>query len=275
MTPTTIELGRRATSGAIADLVRESRELIGWSQRELAARSKTSQTTICRLESDGTASIGLDVVERILEALGLRVSLSVNGRHLDDRRRQRDGVHARVNGFVARRLERWSWLTATEVRLGGDVPRGWIDLLAYREADRSLLIEETKTDLPDMGALQRSLGFYEREAWDAAQRLGWRPIRLSVLVVTLDSATVARRLADNRDLVGLAFPTRIADVVAWLEDPSRPAPRTWAIGCCDPASRVSAWLRPTMLGSRRRPPAYEDYADAARRLLRSPAAAVR
>ncbi len=275
MTATTIELGRRATSGAIADLVRDSRELIGWSQRDLAAAAGTSQTTICRLEAGTTASIGLDVVERVLEALGLRVSLSVNGRHLDDRRRQRDGVHARVNGFVARRLERWSWLTATEVRVGGDVPRGWIDLLAYREADRSLLIEETKTDLPDMGGLQRSLGFYQREAWDAARRLGWRPIRSSVLVVMLDSATVARRLADNRDLVGLAFPARIADVAAWLEDPSRQAPRGWAIGCCDPASRASAWLRPTMLGSRRRQPAYEDYADAAIRLLRSQPATAR
>jgi hypothetical protein len=36
----------------------------------------------------------------------------------------------------------------------------------------------------------------------------------------------------------------------------------------DPASRADAWLRPTPLESRRRSFAYEDYADAARRLLR-------
>jgi transcriptional regulator with XRE-family HTH domain len=275
MTRTTIELGRRSTTGAVADLVRDSRELIGWSQRELAARAGTSQATICRLEADTASSIGFEVVERVLGALGLRVSLDVNGRHLDDRRRQRDEVHARLNGFVARRIQRMGWLTATEVPVGGGTPRGWIDVLAYREADRALLIEETKTDLPDMGALQRSLAFYEREAWSAARRLGWRAVRSSVLVVALDSATVAQRLADNRDLVGLAFRARIPDVTAWLQDPSCPAPRGWSIGCCDPVSRSPGWLRPTMLGSRRRPPAYESYADAAGRLRRSSATRAR
>lgn len=262
-----IALGRHATSGALADLVRDTREVIGWSQRELAARSGTSQTTICRLEANGTPSIGLDVVERVLVALGLRVSLSVDARHLEDRRRQNDAMHARVNGYAARRVGRSGWLTATEVRIGDDVPRGWIDLLAYREADHSLLVEETKTDLLDMGALQRSLAFYEREAWAAARRLGWQPVRSSVLVVTLDSATIARRLADNRDLVERAFPATVQEVAAWLTDPSHAAPRGWAIAACDPASRAAAWLRPTMLGSRRRTPAYRDYADAARRLL--------
>ena len=178
-------------------------------------------------------------------------------------------MHARLNGHVARRLERTGWLTATEVEIGELAPRGWIDLLAYRPADRSLLVEETKTDIPDMGGLQRSVAFYQREAWAAAQRLGWRPVRSVALVVTLDSVTIARRLAANRDLVVRAFPARIGEVAAWLRDPSREPPRGWAIGACDPASRETAWLRPTMLGSRRRPPAYEDYAHAAAMLLRS------
>ena len=131
-----------------------------------------------------------------------------------------------------------------------------------------LLVEETKTDIPDMGGLQRSVAFYQREAGVAAQRLGWRPVRSAVLVVTLDSVTIAARLAANRDLVVRAFPARIGEVAAWLRDPSQEPPHAWAIGACDPASREHAWLRPTMLGTRRRPPAYEDYAQAAALLLR-------
>jgi transcriptional regulator with XRE-family HTH domain len=269
MTSTTLELGDGSIASAIARTIRDSRRLSGWSQRELADRAQTSQATICRLESGRATSIDLVIAHQVLAALGLRPKLVVDDRHLDDRRRQRDAVHARLNGYVARRLERAGWMTAMEVEVGDPEPRGWIDLLAYRTADRSLLVEETKTDLPDMGGLQRSLAFYQREAWVAARRLGWQPIRSVALVVTLDSGTVARRLTANRDVVTRAFPARISEVAAWLSDASRHAPHGWAIGACDPASREARWLRPTMLGSRRRPPAYEDYAQAAGLLLRS------
>ncbi len=268
MTASTHDLGDASIASALARTILRSRHLAGWTQRELARRAGTSQTTVCRLESGHAASFDLVVVNEVLAALGLRPKLVLEDRHLDDRRRQRDAVHARLNGHVARRLERTGWLTATEVEIGDPVPRGWIDLLAYRPADRALLVEETKTDIPDMGGLQRSVAFYQREAWVAAQRLGWRPVRSAVLVVTLDSATIAARLAANRDLVVRAFPARIGEVAAWLRDPSQEPPRAWAIGACDPASREHAWLRPTMLGTRRRPPAYEDYAQAAALLLR-------
>jgi transcriptional regulator with XRE-family HTH domain len=269
MTRTVIDLGGDLVVRAVAATIRSSRRVAGWTQRELAARSGTSQATICRLESGLGPTLDLVIAERVLTALGLRPSLVLDDRHLDDRRRQLDGLHARIGGFVARRLERDAWLTASEVEVGEGAPRGWIDLLAYRPADRSLVVEETKADLPDMGGLQRSVAFYQREAWAAARRLGWRPIRSTVLVVALDSEAIARRLADNRDLVTRAFPAPIPGVAAWLRDPGREAPRGWAIGTCDPASRESAWLRPTTLGSRRRPPAYEDYAHAAALLLRS------
>lgn len=264
-----IELGRRIRPALLAELIHDTRTLIGWTQRDLAARAETSQATIWRLETGRVTSVDMAVVERVLAALGLRARIEIDGRHLDDRRRQRDPVHARITGHVARRLERAAWVTATEVPIGDGVPRGWIDLLAYRPTDRAMLIEETKGDIPDIGGLQRSLAFYEREALAAARRLGWRPVAAAVVVVALDSTAIARRLSENRDLVTRAFPVPIRDVAAWLASPGQPAPRGWAIGTCDPAARSRTWLLPTMLGARRRPPAYADYADAARRLLRN------
>jgi hypothetical protein len=201
----------------------------------------------------------------VLDALGMRPSLGIEDRHLADRRRQADGVHASLNGYGARHLLRLGgWEPpATEVRIGEDVPRGWIDLMAFRPADRSLLVDETKTDIPDMGALQRSVAFYEREAPAVAQALGWRPVRTVVLVLGQDSRQFGRRLADNRELVRAAFPADVARMAAWLTDPAAPRPRGWTLAVADPASRGECWLRPTILGPRRRPPAYEDYADAA------------
>lgn len=267
MTTSDVGLGRGFVE-AIAAVVGDARRLIGWSQRELADRARTSQTTICRIERGRTPTLDLLVVERVLVALGARASLRIDARHLADRRRQRDAVHARLTGFVARRLERTGWSTATEVPLGDGAPRGWIDLLGYRAADRALLVEETKTDIPDFGELQRSLAFYERMAWAAARALGWRPVRVSVLVVLLDTQAIAGRLVDNRDLATRAFPAAASDTARWLASPNASPPRGWTIGVADPAVRGAAWLRPSALVQRRRVAAYRDYAEAAARLRR-------
>ena len=243
--------------------------MVGWTQRELASRAGVSQPALCRVETGRATSLDLADAGRLLTALGLRAAIDIDDVRLEDRRRQRDGVHAVVNGYSAKRHERHGWQTATEVMIGADAPRGWIDLLAFREADRALLVQETKTDISDMGGLQRSVAFYERAALSVARGLGWDPRSVSVLVVLLDSDAVARRLRDNRELVARAFPAPVQPTAAWLADPGCPRPRGWTIGTCDPASRAGTWLRPTMLGSRRSAPAYRGYADAAARLLRS------
>ncbi len=263
-----IALQERGFAIELAEIVRDARGLVGWTQRELAARANTSQTAICRIERARSDTLDTLVVERVLAALGIRTALQLDARHLEDRRRQRDGVHARITGYIARRLDRAGWQVASEVWVGDGAPRGWIDLLAFRPVDRALLVEETKTDIPDMGGLQRSCAFYEREATAAARRLGWNAARVVVLVVALDSEVVHRRLADARDLVTRAFPGPVGATASWLADPARAVPRGWTLGTADPASRRGEWLRPTLLGARRSRPAYTSYADAAARLLR-------
>ena len=136
----------------------------------------------------------MDAAGRFLAALGMTCDLTIRDLHLRDRERQVDVVHSVMNGFIARRLQRWSWLPVLEAQIGDLVPRGWIDLIAYREVDRSLLVEETKSDIPDMGGLQRSVSFYQSMAWEVARGLDWKPARIAVLVVALDSETVAGRL---------------------------------------------------------------------------------
>lgn len=268
VTDTTFDLTRSRLGTEVGRLVRDARRLIGWSQRDLATRAGASQAAIWRLETGQPGRIDLTLVENIMDALGMRATIGIEGRHLDDRRRQRDGVHAVLNGFTARRLDRLGWATATEVQIGDQHPRGWIDLLAFRPADRALVVEEAKTEIPDMGGLQRSLSFYAREARMVAAGVGWPARSVTVLVVGLDSQSMARRLADNRAIVEQAFPGSVTAMAAWLSDPGAPAPRGWTLALVDPTVRGEAWLRSSMLGTRRRPPAYRDYADAAGRLLR-------
>lgn len=267
MASSPIDLNLSAFAPQIAAVIRRAREAIGWSQRELADRARTSHSTVSRLESGRPRALDLLVVERLLAALGMRAQLTVGGRHLEDRRRQKDALHAVVNGFVGRRLRRHGFEIATEAMIGRAAPRGWIDTLGFRAADRALLVEETKTEVDDLGGLQRSVAFYEREAMDVAQALGWSPRRVAVLVAVLDSAAVASRLLDARDAVSTAFPGSVPAMAAWLRDPGAGPPREWTIGAVDPASRRNEWLLPTSMTSRRRPE-YADYRDAATRLLR-------
>jgi transcriptional regulator with XRE-family HTH domain len=267
MSTASIQLRDPTADAALGSLIRESRQLIGWTQRELAHHAGTSQSTVSRIEAGQAGTTDLATIGHLLVALGLRPSIELDLRHLGDRRRQADAVHAVVNGFGARKLERWSWLTATEVRLGDGVPIGWVDLMAFRPADRALVVDETKTEIHDVGGMQRSIAFYHREAWAAAAALGWVPSRVEVLVLALDSTAVARQLAANRDLVTRAFPGDVDRMAAWLQYPDAPPPNGWTLATCDPATRSPDWLRPTTLTGRPTAPRYADYADAARRLL--------
>jgi len=265
--PSAVDLTRDALRPWLGNLIRRCRRQAGLSQEELAGQARTSSSTVARIESGRADHIDLAVVERIFAALGLRGTLTAEGRHMLDRVRQSDGVHARCNGYGARRLGPLGWIPRLEVRIGDIRPRGWIDLLGYRPADHALLVAETKAELPDMGGLQRSLAFYEREAPFVARRLGWTVRSVTVVVLALDSAAMARRLADNKDILATAFPGDVRMLDAWLRDPAAPRPTGWTIAMIDPASRSSHWLRPPALGTVRRRPAYEDYADAARGLL--------
>jgi transcriptional regulator with XRE-family HTH domain len=253
----------------LGPLIVDARRLIGWSQASLAMRSGTSQSTISRIEAGKASALDVLVVERILRALGMRLTIGVDARHLADRRRQADGIHARLVGYEDRRLVRLRWQTALEVELPGPHgPRGWIDLMAFRETDRALIVDETKGELDDMGALQRSLAFYEREAWAAARRLGWHPRSVTVICVALDSEAVARRVDANRDVVARAFPAHVAGTAAWIASPDAPRPAGWTLAVADPLYRGAKWLKSTVSRERRTVPAYRDYAEAARLMLR-------
>lgn len=257
-------------TSVLGDLVRDTRLVIGWSQDELADLSRTSQTKIHRMETDKRAAFDLDTLDRVMVQLGLRVTLEVDGIHVAERREQRDAVHAAIVAVLARRLRRAGWEVATEVATGGTAPTGWIDLIAFRASDAALLVIEVKTAIPDVGALQRQVGFYEREAPWAARRMGWLPETSAVAVVCLDSAQVRDTLERNRSHLVAEFPVTPDRLVAWVRGPGTPAPAGKAMLTMDMRRRQGLGLASTILHGRRSIPAYRDYADAAAALRTRP-----
>jgi hypothetical protein len=246
----------------------EARAALGWSQRELAKRAGTSPSFVSRFERHARQAVTLEATERLFEALGIRSELRVELPVVHGDRRQVDAVHAWGCGYVGRRLAGLGWDVRHEVEVGSGRFRGWIDVMAFRALDRSLLTSEIKTDLPDIGGLQRTTGWYEREAWVAARRFGWRPVRQVLTVLALDSADVEARIGANSALLAASFPGRAAALASWLEAPgSQPPGRCLAL--IDPASRARRWLRPSRVDGRRSSSRYVNYAEAADRIGRA------
>jgi hypothetical protein len=196
-----------------------------------------------------------------MEAMGGRLVVDAAQPFLGDRERQRDAGHLRCATYGARRLELDGWLVATEVEVGGDRSRGWIDLLAFHPPTRTLLVIEIKTELHDLGAIERSLGWYQREAWSVARRLGWRPARVVGSLLVLATEANDRRIRENSGSLRRAYPLRwraLASIVGAAADPPTPG---WALAMLDPRSRRADWLRPTAVDGRRSPAPYADYVD--------------
>jgi transcriptional regulator with XRE-family HTH domain len=245
---------------AIALAVTDLRQTLGWTQAELGRRAHVSQSFVSRVEHALLPDLSFADATRLLEAMGARLTVGVSAPFLADRELQRDPAHARCTAYVVARLKRDDWLTATEVEIGGDRSRGWMDVLAFHPDHRLLLVIEIKTEIRDLGAIERTLGWYEREAWTAGRRLGWRPSHIIGCLLLLATEMNEVRIGDNQTAFSAGFPVRASELrrIIANEVPPRNAR---AMALIDPRSRRHDWLRPSRLDGRPTPAPYVDYID--------------
>jgi transcriptional regulator with XRE-family HTH domain len=256
-TMTPISGPARVVGLAIGDV----RRAIGWTQQELGRRSGFSQSFVSLVENGKLGDLTFDSAGRLLEAMGARLNVGVSAPFMADRSPQRDPAHARCSSYVAQRLRREGWQTAGEVEVGGDRSRGWIDLLAYDPRSRMLLVIEIKTEIADIGAIERTLGWYEREAWAAARRLGWRPRLTLGCLILLSTRANDDRLRRNRATFRTDFPVRARLLQSLVTNGVGVGPGARAMAMVDPRSQRAKWLRATQLDGRSTPAPYVDYAD--------------
>lgn len=240
----------------------DTRIALDLSRQALADRVGITARYVGLIER-GEANPSLRLVEAIADALGLELQLSFRPPILPAGPPVRDSVHARCSAYVDRRLRGLGWTTAREVEIVHGRSHGWIDLLAFDRRTGTLLVVEVKTRLDDLGALERQIGWYERMAWQAARRLGWRPARIMSCVLALASDEVESVIRVHRDLLSMAFPVRAGELIDVLRDPPDSIlGRGFAL--IDPSSRRATWLIRTSVDGRRSRLRYADYADAAR-----------
>jgi transcriptional regulator with XRE-family HTH domain len=242
----------------IGDGIRVARKERGWPQTRLASVSGVPQSGISAIERAAHMKPSLETVVKLCAALGADLVIEVRAAPVIGRLDQTDPGHVACVSAVRRMLERAGWATVTEVEIASGRAHGFIDLLAFHRATGRLLVVEVKTEIRDVGALERQVGWYMREARSAAARLGWRVRSIAGLVVGLATVAVDATVVANRDQFAASFPVRGRVVRATFRSGAEMTGR--GIILVDPARRGLAGLVGLAVDGRRGPAPYRDYA---------------
>jgi transcriptional regulator with XRE-family HTH domain len=191
-----------------------------WTQAVLAKRARVSQAMISRMERGHLGSVPLDRIRRVAAALDIRIDLTARWR-AGDLDRLLNARHSELHELVARYFGASlpAWALAPEVSFSIYGERGVIDILAWHEPTRSLLVIELKTDIADVNELAGTVDRKRRLAAQVARERGWDPKTTSVWLVVSDGRTNRRRLEAHRAMLGGLFPNDSRAMRRWLRDP--------------------------------------------------------
>lgn len=217
--------------GAAFRAVRKRR---GWRQRDVAERAGMSRAFMSLVERGHLDRVSLRTIRRIAAVLDIRVDLVARwrGGELD---RLLGGRHSALAESVAAAfIELPGWVIAPEVSFSVFGERGVIDILAFHEPTRSLLVIELKTAIVDVNELVGNVDRKRRLAVKIAADRGWRAISVSCWVIVAAGTTNRRRVTAHSTMVRAAYPQGGRTMHAWIRRPGRPRGRPLDVAICQP-----------------------------------------
>jgi transcriptional regulator with XRE-family HTH domain len=250
-----------AMSKAFGAICRARRIELDVTQAMAGGAAGLSRSRYAEIES-GRANPTAQMMDRLAEALGIRLILSSASVVVAVSIRPRDAVHSRCMSAVARRLRAAGWLVLREVELQDGRRHGWADLVAFDPVTGTLLVIEIKTSIDDVGRLERQVGWYERAILQAIPP-DWQPTQVCSWVLALASEEVDAALTSHRDAFADAFPGRAVEMRAVVDRTAEGPPRR-GIALIDPRSRRREWLIAARVDGRRTLAPYRDRASAER-----------
>ena len=156
-----------------------------------------------------------------------------------------DEGYADIVGRVTALLAVHGWQVFPEVTFSEYGERGSIDVLAWHEASRTLLVVEVKTEIASAEELLRRHDVKVRLAARIARtRLGLDPRAVGRLLVIDDGSTTRRRVARLAPVLDRVYPTRGRDVTRWLGAPSGEIGGILLVAA-DERARVRRRIRPS------------------------------
>jgi transcriptional regulator with XRE-family HTH domain len=191
-----------------------------WRQQDLAERAHISRSVAARIELGRFESVTLASVLDIAKVLGIRIEwrlLSFDS----DLDRLVNARHAALHESVARRLlSMGGWVLAPEVSYSVFGERGVIDILAWHQETRTLLVIELKTSIVDVSELMGKVDQKQRLAAEIARKRGWIPGRVAAWIIVADGSTNRRAVSSHRTTLRAAFPADGRTMGSWLSHPA-------------------------------------------------------
>ena len=191
----------------------------GLSQADVARRARVSRACIIKIEQGQVGGQRLDLTRAVATALGARLDIQPHlpGGDLDrvinaDHAVMHEGLAAHLAG-----IDGWTWRPEVTFSIYGE--RGVIDLLAWHNQSRCLLIIELKTRLVDPQELAGVMDRRRRLGPRIAADLGWDVRAVSTWVVIGRTSTNRRRVAAHAGLLRAAFPSDGRSMRRWLGRP--------------------------------------------------------
>ena len=148
-------------------------------------------------------------------------------------------------------MRAYGWQARAEVTFSIFGERGSIDVFAWNEAVRAVVIEEIKSELATIEGTARPLAVKRRLAAEITfQELGWRPRSIAVVLVLPEGSHVRNRVARHAATFDSILPDRLPQLRQWLREPRGSLGAIWFLSLSD---TVVAKLRPAHRIRRRRP----------------------
>jgi transcriptional regulator with XRE-family HTH domain len=164
---------------AVGRMIRAVRVRRGWRQSDLADAAGVSQTTVSRLERGNLDAVPIATLRAVAGALDVRATVELRGSGADLDRLLAAG-HSAMHEELARLFAGLpDWVSLPEVTFAIYGERGAIDVLAWHEPTRSLLVIELKTELVDIQDTVGTLDRKVRLAVTIARERGWDPLTVS------------------------------------------------------------------------------------------------
>jgi len=190
-----------------------------WRQVDVAARAGVSTWVLSQIERGHLGTVSLDTVERVAAVLEIQVHVVARWRG-GDLGRLVNARHSGLHEVVARLLSSvGGWTIAPEVSFSVWGERGVIDILAWHEASRTLLVIELKTELVDLQETVGTLDRKRRLAPKVAAERGWRPAAVAVWLIVAGGSANRQRVHAHRTMLRAAFPTDGRVMRGWLRSP--------------------------------------------------------
>jgi transcriptional regulator with XRE-family HTH domain len=127
----------------VGRMVRVLRQRHGWRQLDLARKAGVGRSVISDVELGRLNGRTIATLRAILGVFGLSIEMGVRGVGADGDRAL-DARHSDLLGTCAKWLEDLGWKTAPEVTFAEWGERGSVDLLAWHQPTRTLLVSRSR-----------------------------------------------------------------------------------------------------------------------------------